>query len=174
MTTDMSRTCGIASTTLALCALLLAAGCRSAEPPSTVADMMAGTWKARFDLGESEKLPFPTREKSVQGTLTLAAGPAAPADEPRPGTTRPVTAGSFAIDFAPLGFTLGGSQAIAWYGTAPTLSIILGPGLDQGSVAIAGTQKRDEITGSWTLLGDQVRATGTVVLTRGSGNTEAP
>lgn len=153
---------------VALCALLFT-GCRSSEPPAAAPVGLSGAWHARFDLASSEKLPLPASAKQVEGTLTLGSGPAPSAEPPAPGTTRAVTQGTFAVDFTPLGFEVGGSQAIAWYGSAPSISIILRPDVDHGNVAIAGSQKGDEISGQWTLLGDSVHATGAVVLTRMKG-----
>ncbi len=153
---------------VALCALLFSS-CRSSEPTAPAPVGLAGVWHARFELASSEKLPLPSSAKRVEGTLTLGSGPAPSAEPPAPGATRAVIPGTFAVDFRPLGFEVSGSQAIAWYGSAPSLSIILRPDVDHGNVAIAGSQRGDEISGQWTLLGDPARATGTVVLTRANG-----
>lgn len=159
---------------LALSALLVT-GCGRAAPPAPVPPVgLSGAWYARFELASSEHLPLPTSAKMVEGMVTMNSSPAsepAPSSAPpAPGTTRAVIPGTFAVDFRPLGFEVSGSQAIAWYGSAPSLSIILRPDVDHGNVAIAGTQKGDEISGQWTLLGDSAHATGTVVLTRVKGN----
>lgn len=126
---------------------------------------LAGTWNARFEMDSSEGLPRATTARVAEGQIIVESA-APPAGEPGSPAARPVMKGRFAIDFAPLGFTLGGTSAIAWYSAAPTLSIILHPDVDHGNIAITGIQDGDTINGQWQLLGDPMRANGRVQLTR--------
>lgn len=124
---------------------------------------LSGTWQARFEM----ETPLGTQARTVEGRLSIdAAPPPTPVDPATGAAPRAVMKGRFAIDFSPLGFTVGGDSAIAWYSAAPTLSIILHPDVDHGNVAITGIQSGDTIDGQWQLLGEPLQARGRVVLTR--------
>ena len=143
-----------------------AVSCGSGGEPQAAVSPLSGTWQARFEMDTSEGLPLETKTKTVAGRLSIESVPPAPVDPATGAAPRAVMKGQFAVDFSPLGFTVASDSAIAWYSAAPTLSIILNPDVDHGNIAITGVQKGDTIDGQWQLLGDSMRATGRVVITR--------
>ena len=144
---------------LAVLAFLLGALPPSSRLPTPVA--LTGAWDARFELDSAWHLPAQPRTHAITGRIDFSQGTATDSLHPQP-----VYAGHSQIDFKPLGFRLGSSEAIGWYTASDTIKVILDPTVDHGHVELVGLQQDQRIDGTWTMIGDPAGARGRFVLTR--------
>jgi hypothetical protein len=158
----------------AAAALVVAAACsvgrdRNASD-SAAARALVGVWDARFD--RTDVVPGRARDAgppAVRGVLAFVPGRRIGGVAELPD---PTNAGTFEVDFIPLGFDPRGPGAVpsalarAW--GRDSVVMLLGPGGDRLSVAARGTWAgRDSLAGTWSLVSTRMLfASGTFTMTR--------
>ena len=126
---------------------------------------LTGRWSGWFRLAAASRLPYPTTAREVSGELRFRPAPE-PAQPQDSAAWRPVHEGSSAVEFRPLGFTLGSAETLGWHIAEDTVRIILDPTVDHGHVELVGNRTADEVSGRWQLISDPARAHGEFRLRR--------
>lgn len=126
---------------------------------------LTGRWSGWFRLSTHSRLPYPTTAREVSGELLFRPAPAPPRSQGSAAWPL-VHEGSSAVEFRPLGFTLGSAEILGWYITEDTVRIILDPTVDHGHVELVGKRTADGVSGRWQLISDPARAHGEFGLRR--------
>jgi hypothetical protein len=161
---------------LAATLAIAATGCSfdrsDADARSARASALVGAWDARFQRTD----PVPGRPAgappiAVHGVLAFVPGRRGEGVDELPD---PTNAGTFDVDFAPMGFDprepSSVPPALARAAGPDSVAILLGTGGERPGVAMLGAWSGDSIVGRWSLVSTRtLGASGRFVLTRRQG-----
>jgi hypothetical protein len=117
---------------------------------------LAGRWTATIALRDSRELPLEPSARTISGELTL---------EPVATDTGETYIGRSTLDFSPLGFRVGSTEALAMVESG-AIRMILDPTVDHGHVVATLSGGGNELAGTWYLNSRPARASGTIALRR--------